>query len=162
MKKYYILLIIFALQLTLFINCKDESKFNNTIISNNNKIDYIGPSEFHNFSSGRMVVSENMIKNTKGDIIKGGVVEWGSKTSLVLYDTNKNNPFHEITKTEKELKYKLENKQLFLSEDGKKWEKVNVKVINDKPTKKYEDARVMMVVYFESKWINGEYELLGE
>lgn len=82
---------------------------------------------------------------------------------IYVYDVMKDDPYYGLPESERILKYKIKNYTLYVSEDGKLWEKVKFKVVNDKEHIDEEDPSITVywVIYLECKWFKGEYDIIS-
>ncbi|HHU82943.1 MAG TPA: hypothetical protein GXZ26_08070 [Firmicutes bacterium] len=107
-------------------------------------------------------ISPDYAKNIESDIIKGGKLYFDSDESIVIVEDVKKEQLGSAV-AYMELKYKVENRTLYLSEDGENWEAVIFRVIDDKKhVDKYDPSiTIYWVVYLECKWFKGEYEIIS-
>ncbi|HBR30012.1 MAG TPA: hypothetical protein DD789_11330 [Firmicutes bacterium] len=110
-----------------------------------------------------VVMSENFKQKMNSEIIKAGRLSFLTEPKLLVYDIKKDQPGFLLRNTKRELKYKVENQTLYVSDDGIEWEAVKFKVVNDQPHKDKDEPFVTIywVVYLECRWFKGEYEIFS-
>jgi len=113
------------------------------------------------FEVPEVYMSRDYLNNIDGDIIQAGILRFFGNSRLVVADVEKSWPNIPILK--RELKYKVENQTLYVSNNGTRWKPVKFKVINDQPHKDKYDSSVTIywVVYLECRWFKGEYEIFS-
>ncbi len=112
-----------------------------------------------------MVVSDNTIKmnkNSKKQSIKNGKIVW-AQDRIIVADSNLDSPTISVSGTRKEYRYKVEHNVMFLSEDGKNWEVLQISVVDDKERQigdkhKYPQH---MIIHLKCKWFENDYALIG-
>ena len=155
---------IFAL-LTLMlsfcgVSAKEEAKWG--VVFVDGKPAYIDPAQL---DMSEMAVSDNIIKtnkNSKKQSIKNGKIIW-AQDRIIVADSHTDSPTISVSGTRKEYKYKVEHNVMFLSEDGKTWEVLQISVVDDKEKKigdkhKYPQH---MIIHLKCKWFENDYALIG-
>ena len=84
-----------------------------------------------------------------------------SEPIVIVKDTKKAPRLFSVA--EIKLRYKIENRTLYVSEDGENWEVVIFRVVDDKKrVDKYDSSiTIFWVIYLECKWFKGEYEIIS-
>ena len=106
------------------------------------------------------IAKRNIIE--KNESIKNGTIIWDDNRIIVL-DSRTDCRAMTILGTEREFKYKVEFNVMFLSEDGKKWEVLQISVVDDKEKligDKYKYPR-HMIIHLKCKWFENDYQLIG-
>ena len=155
---------IFAL-LTLMlsfcgVSAKEEAKWGVVFI--NGKAAYVDPTQLDMsaLSIPDYVVDNYKSKNIK--IIPKGKIDWFSDNFYTM-DIQVIPSYNWLFGTRKTYKYKIEHNVMFLSEDGKTWEVLQISVVDDKEKKigdkhKYPQH---MIIHLKCKWFENDYELIG-
>ncbi|MBP9021877.1 MAG: hypothetical protein KBH06_01625 [Spirochaetes bacterium] len=139
---------------------KEETKWG--VVFVNGKAAYIDPSQL-DMSEIRVpdyIAKRNIIE--KKESIKNGTIIWDDNRIIVL-DSRTDCRAMTILGTEREFKYKVEFNVMFLSEDGKKWEVLQISVVDDKEKligDKYKYPR-HMIIHLKCKWFENDYQLIG-
>ncbi len=111
-----------------------------------------------------LFMSAGYRKNIDGEIIKAGNIFANDRDGLLyIIDTKKDDPYSILIKTRRTIKYKVENHALYVSGDGKQWEEVKFRVVNDKEHISEDDPylTVYWVIYLECSWFKGEYDVIS-
>ena len=109
-------------------------------------------------------MSRKSIEQSNEEYLKAVELFFSDAMILHITDSYKNNPYFTLPETEKCLCYKIEGYNLYLRdplEKDVKWEPVKIRFIKElKPDPDREHAQYpCMLVYLETKWFKGEYEL---
>ena len=133
MKKILTLLIILGTIFYSNIICSEqknsETKWRAGVAIINGEPKYFDPAKLGNPDMFMSPKYRNKIKN---EIVNAGLLTWCDKEdpTVEIYDVSKSEPYWWLPNTKRLLHYKIDHNDLYLSEDNKKWEKVNFKVIN--------------------------------
>ncbi len=174
MKKAWNLLVIICI-ITLFVICvavksnvetkQTEPEVNiipgGGIVSINGKPKYFDPSGLVNPD---LFMSPSYRNKIKSDLIKAGVILVDYEDSLLyVYDVKKEEPYWRLTESKRIIKYKVENDTLYVSANGKQWEKVKFKVVSDEEHIHEDDPSITVywTIYLECKWFKGEYDIIS-
>jgi hypothetical protein len=136
----------------------------------NGKAAYIDINKLIETAVAEMTVSKNWIKKhkmNKEKIIKAGRLFWGGYNNLNVlstYDVTINDPYDYLVETKIKYQYNVKDNAMYLSEDGKEWDKLEISIINEKPDQ--EDlgpytVPIFMIIHLKCKWFEGEYEIIG-
>ncbi len=160
MKKRIILALLSLMLSFCSASAKEETKWGVVFI--NGKAAYVDPSQLD--MSEIMVPNYIIEKNKKMEIknTKYGRITWG-ESFLQIVDIQTYCPPIDIEGSLKEYKYKVEHNVMFLSEDGKTWEVLQISVVDDKEKQigdkhKYPQH---MIIHLKCKWFENDYALIG-
>ena len=108
--------------------------------------------------------SKKEIQQSQSEILKYSVFHDIANCMFFVFDSRRDDPYKFIVETEKILCYKISDNTLYLKdplEKEGKWEPVKIRYIKEiKPDPDREDEQYpCMLVYLETKWFKGEYEL---
>lgn len=108
-------------------------------------------------------MSWDYAKTIDSEIIKGGRLFFYYSEPIVIVKDTKKAPRSFSSVAEIKLRYKIENRTLYVSEDGENWEVVIFRVVDDKKrVDKYDSSiTIFWVIYLECKWFKGEYEIIS-
>ena len=82
---------------------------------------------------------------------------------MYIYDVKKEEPYWSLTESKRIIIYKVENDTLYVSANGKQWEKVKFKVVSDEEHIHEDDPSITVywTIYLECKWFKGEYDIIS-
>jgi hypothetical protein len=104
-------------------------------------------------------ILEHIDKHTS--IIRHGVINW-YPDRLEVYDANVKYPGIQIWESETDYHYQVKDNKMYLSKDGKTWERLYIDVVKEIPPEKQErEAPLFMIIHLKCKWFEGEYEVFG-
>ena len=95
------------------------------------------------------------ISSIKGNLIPGASVQIFNK-DIRIDNAPKDKPA--LSAGHQNIRYKVENSSGYVSSDGEKWEKLEIKYFKD-TGKKNKYGEPLVLVYFECSFFKGEYEL---
>jgi len=101
-------------------------------------------------------------RGKKKKIIKAGKLIWGEQ-KLTTYDTSIDDPYAMLINRKNKYFLKIKDNWMYISENNKKWEKLEIKIIDENPPQmegKYVTP-IYMIIYLKCKWFEGYYELIG-
>lgn len=155
------ILILFAF-IIIFCSAsaKEETKWGVVFIDG--KAAYVDPTQLDMSS---LTVPKHTIDKFKMkgvQVIIGGEINWFDGM-LRTIDIQVLPNFSWLDKTVKEYKYKVDNNVMFLSEDGKTWEVLQISIVDDKEKQigskfKYPQH---MIIHLKCKWFENDYALIG-
>ena len=159
MKK--IILVLLALMLSFCsASAKEETKWG--VVFVNGKAAYVDPTQL---DMSEIMVPDYVIEKNKKIKIKNtryGRITWG-ESFLQIVDIQTYCPPIDIEGSLKEYKYKVEHNVMFLSEDGKTWEVLEISIVDDKEKQigdKHKYPR-HMIIHLKCKWFENDYALIG-
>lgn len=139
---------------------KEELKWGVVFI--NGKAAYVDPTQLDMsaLSIPDYVVDNYKSKNIK--IIPKGKINWFSD-NIYTMDIQVIPSYNWIFETRKTYKYKVEHNVMFLSEDGKTWEVLQMSVVDDKEKLIGDKLKYPrhMIIHLKCKWFENDYELIG-
>ncbi len=155
------ILVLLALMLSLCTaSAKEETKWGVVFIDG--KPAYVDPTQLDMsaLSIPDYVVNNYKSKNIK--IIPKGKINWFSD-NIYTMDIQVMPSYNWLFETRKTYKYKVEHNVMFLSEDGKTWEVLQISVVDDKEKQigdkhKYPQH---MIIHLKCKWFENDYVLIG-
>ncbi|HOF32963.1 MAG TPA: hypothetical protein PK624_03955 [Spirochaetota bacterium] len=155
------ILILFAFIIIFCIaSAKEETKWGVVFIDG--KAAYIDPTQLDMSEMGvsNNIITKNKIANNKS--IKNGKIIW-AQDRIIVSDSNIDSPTISISGTRIEYKYKVDHNVMFLSEDGKTWEVLQISIVDDKEKQiggkfKYPQH---MIIHLKCKWFENDYALIG-
>lgn len=155
------ILVLFAFIISFCsASAKEETKWGVVFIDG--KAAYIDPTQLDMSS---LTVPKHTIDKFKMkgvQVIIGGEINWFDGM-LRTIDIQVLPNFSWLTKTVKEFKYKVDHNVMFLSEDGKTWEVLQISIVDDKEKQiggkfKYPQH---MIIHLKCKWFENDYALIG-
>lgn len=160
MKKVLITMLVASVFNTgVMLYSKDLKKKQNKVIMETGLVlidgvpKYFDPNEMN--SSMTFVLSKKAIKKSKGSIIKSAVIDFSvindNEFIISIANVDKNDSYIEVDRSN--LFYKIENNNMYVSKDKIDWDRLYLKLIDDKP----KDPDYWIVVYFKCKYFEGEY-----
>ncbi|MDY6933160.1 MAG: hypothetical protein SVZ03_02930 [Spirochaetota bacterium] len=162
------LLIVLSLFITymIYIDCQILSSVEKIIWKHgiaiiNDKAKYI---DAIRLDQRTMVLTKDYInkgnKTFTKNILKFGQLCWRSSNKLIVYDTEKDNPFDSITGDK--YSYKIKNNTMYITKNNKEWDKLEIKIINEKPQQVPKwGVPIYMTIHLKCKWFEGEYAIIG-
>jgi len=163
--------ILFLLSILLCIsNCNQAAsesqitdngiEFKHGVAIQNGKALYIDHKKMEGIAA--IVISEDSIKRSTSEILEASHISFIGKNKIYVTDSKRDDPYFELVDTERVFLYKIMNNRMYISEDGKSWSKLNVRIIRIYNGKfgKYEEP-TYMTIYLECKYFKGEYDLIG-
>jgi len=159
--KTKMILVLFAFIISFCsASAKEETKWGVVFIDG--KAAYIDPTQL---DMSEMGVSKNIIKKNriakKQSIINGRII-W-AQDRIIVEDSRTDCPAMSASDARKEYKYKVDHNVMFLSEDGKTWEVLQISIVDDKEKQigskfKYPQH---MIIHLKCKWFENDYALIG-
>lgn len=164
------LIVVITLSILVLANCQVKGKSNRItykygVAIINGKAAFINVEKLREKMPGIMVASKNHIRKYKGRIVKNGKIIWNKEdSSLKVYDTEADDPYWRIIESEKKYFYKVNNNSMFISNNRKEWDKLEITIIDENPKQPnlgVYSVHIYMIIQLKCKWFEGEYEMIG-
>jgi hypothetical protein len=162
MKRFIFLLlniVLFANYSFIFSanNVKEKIIWKNGIAIINGIPKYILPNKM---LRSRMFLSKRFIKRINSFTIKAALIDFSynsnMKDYLLIRESNRDDPYCPTDPNDKtaiKLYYKITDNNMFVSKNGKEWDRLFLKIIDSNP----KDPNIIMVIYLKCKYFSGEY-----